>query len=139
MRPRSCLPVGKSKVPDHDGMSRVVDPDAGTVAMLRVYRSARGLLALDLVRDSALVLSNLDGTYQYPERCSRRFAAQVVQARKALVEDLLPVVRLHDLRRSHALAPEDDPVGVGDHHQERGGVGDADQHLAELVDDEGQR
>jgi hypothetical protein len=37
-----------------------------------------------------------------------------------------------------ALAPEDDAVGVGDHHEERGGVGDADEHLPELVDDQGQ-
>ena len=36
--------------------------------------------------------------------------------------------------RGRALAPQDDAVGVGDHHQERRGVGDADQHRPELVD-----
>jgi integrase len=66
------------------GQSRVVDLDSGTVAAPRAYRAARGLLALDLERDS-----------------SRRFAGQVVQARKALGEDLLLVIRLHDLRHTH--------------------------------------
>ncbi len=84
------------------GRSRVVDLDAGTVAALRAYRTARGLLALDLVRDSALVLSNLDGSHRHPERFSRCFAGQVAQARKTLGEERLPVVRLHDLRHTHA-------------------------------------
>ena len=66
--------------PTKTGRSRVVDLDAGTGAALRAYRAARGLLALDLVRDSALVLSNLDGTHRHPERFSRRFAGQVAQA-----------------------------------------------------------
>jgi integrase len=88
--------------PTKTGRSRVVDLDAGTVAALRAYRTARGLLALDLVRDSALVLSNLDGTDRHPERFSRRFAGQVAQARRALGEERLPVIRLHDLRHTHA-------------------------------------
>jgi hypothetical protein len=41
-------------------------------------------VTLDLVRDSALVLSNHDGTHRHPERFSRRFARQVLQARKVL-------------------------------------------------------
>ncbi len=67
---------------DQDGRFRVVDLDAGTVAALRAYRAARGLLALDLVRDSALVLSNLDGSHRHPERFYRRFTGQVAQARQ---------------------------------------------------------
>jgi hypothetical protein len=63
------------------GWSRVVDLDSGTVAALRSYRTARGgLLTLDLVRDSALVLSELDGTPRHPERFSRPFASQVLRA-----------------------------------------------------------
>jgi hypothetical protein len=50
--------------------------------------------------DSALVLSNLDGTHRHPERFSRRFAGQVVRARKTLGEGMLPVIRLHDLRHT---------------------------------------
>jgi integrase len=68
--------------PPKTGRSRVVDLDAGTVAALRAYRAARGLLALDLVRDAALG------------------------------EDLLPVIRLHDLRHTHATLLLADGVPV---------------------------
>ncbi len=98
--------------PTKTGRSRVVDLDAGTVAALRAYGAARGGLALDLVRDSALVRSNLDGTHRHPERFSRRFAGQVAQARKALGEERLPVIRLHDLRHTHATLLLADGVPV---------------------------
>ncbi|MCF6509071.1 site-specific integrase [Blastococcus sp. MG754426] len=98
--------------PTKTGRARVVDLDAGTVAALRAYRAARGLLALDLVRDSALVLSNLDGSHRHPERFSRRFAGQVVQARKALGVERLPAIRLHDLRHTHATLLLADGVPV---------------------------
>ncbi|WP_448639421.1 site-specific integrase [Geodermatophilus sp. URMC 63] len=94
------------------GRSRVVDPDAGTVAALRAYRTVPGALTLDLARDSALVLSNLDGTHRHPERFSRRFSGQVAQARKALGEEQLPVIRLHDLRHTHATLLLADGVPV---------------------------
>ena len=45
---------------------------------------------LDLVRDSALVLGDLDGTHRHPERFSRRFAGEVVQ------RDPLAVIGLAD-------------------------------------------
>jgi integrase len=98
--------------PTKTGRSRVVDLDVGTVAALGAYRAARGGLALDLVRESALVLSNLDGTHRHPERFSRRFAGQVARARKALGEERLPVIRLHDLRHTHATLLLADGVPV---------------------------
>ena len=98
--------------PTKTGRSRGVDLDAGTVAALRAYRAARGGLALDLVRDSALVLSNLDSTHRHPERFSRRFAGQVVRTRKALGEEQLPLIRLHDLRHTHATLLLADGVPV---------------------------
>ncbi len=49
---------------------RVVDLDAGTVAALRAYRAVRGLVALDLVDDAALVLGDLDSTHRHPDRFS---------------------------------------------------------------------
>jgi integrase len=60
------------------------------------------------------VLSSLDGAHRRPERLSRRFAAQVVEARKALGEDHPPVIRLHDLRHTHAtlLLGDELPVKV---------------------------
>jgi integrase len=98
--------------PTKTGQSRVVDLDAGTAAALRSYRAARGLLTLELVRDSALVLSELDGSHRHPERFSRRFAGQLARARKALGEEALPVIRLHDLRHTHATLLLADGVPV---------------------------
>ncbi len=98
--------------PTKTGRSRVVDLDAGTVAALRACQAARGGLALDLVRDLALVLSNRDGTPRHPERFSRRFAGQVAQARRALGEERLPVIRLHDLWHTHATLLLADGVPV---------------------------
>jgi integrase len=43
-----------------------------------------------------------DGPHRDSERFARHFAGQVTQARKALGEERLPVIRLHDLRRTHA-------------------------------------
>jgi integrase len=48
------------------------------------------------------VLSELDGRHRHPERFSRRFAGQLARARKALGEEHPPVIRLHDLRHTHA-------------------------------------
>jgi integrase len=98
--------------PTKTGQSRVVDLDTGTVAALRSYRSARALLTLELIRDSALVLSELDGTHRHPERFSRRFAGQLTRASKAVGEEQLPVIRLHDLRHTHATLLLADGVPV---------------------------
>ncbi|TFV49526.1 tyrosine-type recombinase/integrase [Blastococcus sp. TF02A_35] len=98
--------------PTKTGQSRVVDLDAGTVAALRAYRAVRGGLALDLVRDTALVLGELTGAHRHPERFSRRFVGQVAQARKAMGADLLPAIRLHDLRHTHATLLLADGVPV---------------------------
>ncbi|MCU1671104.1 MAG: Integrase [Blastococcus sp.] len=98
--------------PTKTGRSRVVDLDAGTVAALRAYRVARGALTLDLVRDTALVLSSFDGDHRHPERFSRQFNSQVSRARRALGEERLPQIRLHDLRHTHATLLLADGVPV---------------------------
>ncbi|SFK74683.1 Phage integrase family protein [Geodermatophilus ruber] len=100
--------------PTKTGQARVVDIDDDTVAALRAYRAARASLAPLLVRDAALVLATLDGRHRHPERYSRRFVEQVVQARKAVGEDQLPRIRLHDLRHTHAtlLLAAGEPVKV---------------------------
>ncbi|SFU06965.1 Phage integrase family protein [Geodermatophilus amargosae] len=61
--------------PPNTGRSRVVDLDAGTAAALRAYRAAREEVAPGLVRDTAVLLSELDGTHRHPERFSRRSTA----------------------------------------------------------------
>jgi hypothetical protein len=60
------------------------------------------------------VLGTLDGGHRHPERFSRQFVAHIVQVRKALGEELLPVIRLHDLRHAHAtlLLAAGEPVKV---------------------------
>ncbi|WP_244277405.1 tyrosine-type recombinase/integrase [Geodermatophilus obscurus] len=64
------------------------------------------------MRDATLVLGDLDGTHRHPERYARRFVEQVAQARKALGENLLPAIRLHDLRHTHATLLLADGVPV---------------------------
>jgi integrase len=100
--------------PTKTGQARVVDIDDDTVAPLRAYRATREQLSPELVRDAALVLGHLDGTHRHPERYTRRFVEQVAQARRALGEDQLPRIRLHDLRHTHAtlLLAAGEPVKV---------------------------
>ena len=84
------------------GKARTVDLDPGTLAALKAHKAAQGTLALALARDDAYVLATLDGSVRHPERFSRRFVAAVVATRKAVGEDKLSKIRLHDLRHTHA-------------------------------------
>jgi len=90
--------VGKPK----SGKARTIDLDPQTLAALKAHKAARGTLALAFARDDAYVLGNLDGSVRHPERFSRRFVSAVVSARKALGEDKISRIRLHDLRHTHA-------------------------------------
>jgi integrase len=96
------------------GKPRVVDLDAGTVTMWRAYRKARGSMALQLVRDDALVFGDIEGGHRNPEHTSRQFVRDVERCRAALGKDKLPVIRLHDLRHTHAtlLLTAREPVHV---------------------------
>ena len=100
--------------PTKTGQARVVDIDDDTVAALRAYWATRTSLAPALVRGASLVLGNLDGEHRHPERYSRRFVEQVVQARKALGEDQLPRIRLNYLRQTYStlLPATGEPVKV---------------------------
>jgi integrase len=84
------------------GKPRVVDLDAATVAVLRAWRKDRGSMALQLARDDALVFGDVEGRYRNPEHTSRQFVRDVTRCREALGADMLPVVRTHDLRHTHA-------------------------------------
>lgn len=100
--------------PTKTGQARVIDIDTDTVAAVRAYRATRELLSPDLVKASGLVLGTLKGAHRHPERYSRRFVEQVAQARRALGEDQIPKIRLHDLRHTHAtlLLAAGEPVKV---------------------------
>lgn len=82
--------------------------------MLKAHRKARGALALQLARDDALIFGDIEGGHRNPEHVSRQFVADVARCRKALAEDRLPMIRLHDLRHTHAslLLSAREPVHV---------------------------
>jgi integrase len=84
------------------GKPRVIDIDAGTVSVLRTRKRERGALALQLARDNALVFGDVEGQHRNPEHVSRQFARDVARCRAAIGASLLPVIRLHDLRHTHA-------------------------------------
>lgn len=83
------------------GRDRVVDLDPSTLEVLKRHRLARAGLALQLSRPDALVFGDLNGVHQHPERYSRRFAEQLARCNRDR-DPLLPQVRVHDLRHTHA-------------------------------------
>lgn len=89
--------------------SRVVDIDPGTITVLKAHRQARGVLALPLIRDDALVFATEEGQWLHPDRFTKRFVQSVGNCAKQLGKgdedsggDVLPTIRLHDLRHTHA-------------------------------------
>jgi integrase len=88
--------------PPKGGRPRVVDLDPATLAALKTHKATQGTLSLALARDGAYILARLDGGLRHPERFSRKFVAAVVAARRALGSDGLSMIRLHDLRHTHA-------------------------------------
>ncbi|TXN29303.1 tyrosine-type recombinase/integrase [Lacisediminihabitans profunda] len=88
--------------PPKSGRSRVVDLDPQSLAAMRSYRAQRGTLSLALAHADSYVLGDINGEVRHPERFSRTFHGRLVTARKALGADLLPEIRLHDLRHTHA-------------------------------------
>jgi integrase len=98
--------------PTKSGKPRVVDIDAATVLLLRTWRRERGSLALQLARDDALVFGNANGRLRNPEQVSIEFRHALARCRRVVGEESVPVIRLHDLRHTHAtiLLRESRPV-----------------------------
>jgi integrase len=88
--------------PTKSGKDRVVDLDPQTVAALRSWRLARAGLDLRLARDDALIFGDLGGRHLHPEFFTRRFTRSLALARRELGTEVLPMIRLHDLRHTHA-------------------------------------
>lgn len=82
--------------------ARMIELDPGTLAALRAHRRDLSGIDLSLARNEALVLGRATGEHQHPERFSRRFRETVAAARRELGDEALPVIRLHDLRHTHA-------------------------------------
>jgi integrase len=59
-------------------------------------------MALPLITAGSLVFGDIEGGHRNPEHTSRQFVRDVERCRKALGEDAVPVIRLHDLRHTHA-------------------------------------
>jgi integrase len=72
------------------------------VAVLRGWRRERGTMALQLARDDALVFGTIENGLRNPEHVSQTFKAAVARCRRALGDGALPMIRLHDLRHTHA-------------------------------------
>jgi integrase len=83
---------------------RVVDLDPDADGVLDRHKRDRGSLALELVRPDALIFGDIEGQHRNPEHVSRQFSRDVSRCREAvgLGDDDLPVIRLHDLRHTHA-------------------------------------
>jgi integrase len=84
------------------GKLRVIDLDAETVLALKTHKRERGATALQLARDDALVFGDIEGQLRNPKHVSRQFAWDIARCRAALGNEALPVIRLHDLRRTHS-------------------------------------
>jgi integrase len=77
---------------------RVIDIDAGTVSVLKVHRKSQleqRLLVGPGYRDDGYVFAQPDGRFWHPNVITRAFDA-------ATKRTDLPLIRLHDLRHSHA-------------------------------------
>jgi integrase len=84
---------------------RVVDLDAGTVTLLTACKLERAGLAPALARDDALALGDIEGKHRHPERFSRTFREHLTRCRRDLERagaEPPPMIRLHDLRHTHA-------------------------------------
>ena len=88
--------------PTKTSKPRVIDIDPAAVAVLRSWRRARGVMALQLARDGAVVFGDHEGRFRNPERISHLFREQEQRCARALGEDAPPSIRLHDLRHTHA-------------------------------------
>jgi Phage integrase family len=80
----------------------VVDLDPATVAVPRAWKRQRGALALQLVRNDAVVFGEHEGAFRHPERFSHLFREAQVRCARVLGDDAPPVIRVHDLRHTHA-------------------------------------
>ena len=87
--------------PPKSGRARVVDLDECTLRALQTHRRELVEVSLALTQADAFVFGRLTGDALHPERLSRSFNEHHRSAvnRYGLV---LPDIRLHDLRHTHA-------------------------------------
>jgi integrase len=100
----SAVRIGLELQPRIDGQPHVGVSGVGGIVGQEIDDAERA--------ETLTFLWSIGGTHRHPERFSRRFVGQVAQARKALGADLLPAIRLHDLRHTHATLLLADGVPV---------------------------
>jgi integrase len=81
---------------------RVVDLDPATVAVLREWKRERLSMSLQLVKADALVFGNHEGMFRHPDTFSGVFKDNEKRCARLIGEGAPPVIRLHDLRHTHA-------------------------------------
>ena len=81
---------------------RVIDIEPATVAVLRAWKSERGAIGLHLARGGSVVFGNREGGFRHPETFSRVFCDTQERCARMLGEEAPPMIRLHDLRHTHA-------------------------------------
>lgn len=89
----------RTKTPK-SGSARVIDADQALMATLKSLKATRGLLALDLARDTAYIFGNDEGRLRDPVLVTNAWRRRVAGAQK-VIEDL-PHIPLHGLRHTHA-------------------------------------
>jgi integrase len=92
----ATVAVGLTKT----GRDRSVTVDAETAVLLKSWRLERARLGLHLAGPDSLIFSDMEGRHLHPERFSRTFQDTLARCRK--VHPDLPMIRLHDLRHTHA-------------------------------------
>jgi len=81
---------------------RVVDLDSDTVTAGKAWKRQRGEMHLSLARPDSLVYGTVEGEHRNGEHVWRQFTRDLARCRKALGADAVPVIRVHDLRHTHA-------------------------------------
>jgi integrase len=86
------------------GRSRVIELDAGTVAVLRQQwkRQAEDRLLIGPAYDGNRLFCHATGEAYHPDRFSREFDRKLTRFNKDHASDPLPRIRLHDLRHTWA-------------------------------------
>jgi integrase len=92
----ASVEVGLTKT----GRDRTISVDPETAALIKGWRLERAGLGLHLVRPDSLIFSDIEGQHLHPERFSRTFKETLARRRKE--HPNLPMIRLHDLRHTHA-------------------------------------
>jgi len=84
------------------GTVRKVGIGPETIDALRSWWQERQALAPALASPDALIFGDLEDELRNAEHVSRQFKRDIARCQKALGKDVLPEIRLHDLRHTHA-------------------------------------